>query len=61
MDNFFSKDPVKQLAEVKEELYNQLRNVQKYLDEGQPTGDELQSVLCELKFYKKLFDKMERS
>ena len=54
MDNFFSKDPVKQLAEVKEELYNQLRNVQKYLDEGQPTGDEL-------KFYKKLFDKMERS
>lgn len=61
MANFFSKDPVKQLAEVKEELYNQLRNIQKYLDEGQPIGDERQSVLCELKFYKKLLDKMERS
>jgi uncharacterized protein YlbG (UPF0298 family) len=63
MTKFFSKDPAKQLEEVKEMLYHQHSEIKQYLDNYcQKDNVELVvSVTQELKFYKKILDMMERS
>lgn len=66
MSEFFSKDPVKQLDEIKECLYKRvdaLTSTLAYITTWSSKRDYFAETLLEAELfqYKKLLDKMERS